>query len=89
MGDLRVTQKAFMPFTRNSAQSGRNLSHLCPSCRLMQKRCLVSLGVSHTLGRHAAGEGRSVPQPTGMCPYPAADIWCPIISQMAERLERA
>lgn len=77
-----------MSSTTHSAQSGRNLSHLCPGCRLMHRDAWCHLGVSLTLGSHAVHRGRSVPQAIGGCPYPAADIWCPVISQMAEMLEK-
>ena len=53
------------------------------------RNALYQWGVSHTLGSHAVHKGRSAPQPTGGDPYPAADIWRPVISQMAAMLGKA
>lgn len=78
-----------MPLTTNSAHSGRNPSHLCSNCRLMQKRCLMSLGSEPHSGKPWFSWGQILHQSVSGCPYPAAKIWCPIISQMAVTLERA
>ena len=89
MGDLKgkQTHLCSLPPPQFSVGGSSVICVLVADSR--NRDALCQWGVNHTLGSHAVHKGRSAPHPTGGDPYPAADIWRPIISQMAAILGKA